>query len=474
MPPKRESRAKRLEDRTRWRTNLQERLPELFQTPLVQGHIDWRRAEREYATQKGAREAEWERLVRSEAAALRENRASPRLLRGVAWAYLGTLNEYSLAPDPGNWFRDPVLIETVLAGLRGVPDRQDVPEVAEVLRLDAESRPHDLSLPFLAGLEAIERDDPARLRTLDDTQRRIALALYYTVPTGRRERPPWFRELLRSHPDLVAEILVRYQKQEIDAGSEVVGELQSLVTDRDHAGVARRAALPLLRGFPLRGRGTQLRVLDNLLWAGLRHADRTELGTVVARKIGSKSMTAAQRAHWMAAGLVAAPERYRTRFEEFTCGRDEATREAVRFLCRDWNGSVPDDDTDPATLSLLVRRIGAMFAPDEEWKDRREDLPARAAARTREFIEALGGQPSGAAGEALESLLADPTLADWNRPLALAGDRQQVASRDAAYLHPSGESVRRDAAWGPSGQCGGPAGAGCRPPGRLRRRATRR
>ena len=430
-----------LEDRTRWRPNLHERLPDLLQTPLSHGHLDWKREEREYATEKGAREAERERLVRSEAAALRENRASPRLLRGVAWAYLGTLDEYSLAPDPGSWFRDPVLIETVLAGLRGVPDRQDVPEVAEIFRRDAESRRHDLSLPFLAGLEAIERKDPARLRTLDNTQRRTALAFYYTAPTGRRERPPWFRELLGSHPDLVAEILVRCQKQKIDAGSELLGELQSLVTDPDHAGVARRAALPLLRGFPLRARGTQLRALDNLLWAGLRHADRTEFLRIITRKTASKSVTAAQRAHWLAAGLVAAPEHYRSRFDEFTRGRDEATRETVRFLCRDWSGSFPDNDTDPATLSLLVRRIGAMFVPDEEWKDGRADLPARAAARTRELIEALGGQPSAAAGEALESLLADPTLAEWKRTLGLARDRQQVVSRDAAYGHPSGESV---------------------------------
>ena len=430
-----------LEERTRWSTTLQERLPDLLQTPVPHGHLGWKRDERDYTAKRRAREAEWERLVRSEVDALRENRASPWLLRGVAWAYLGTLKEYFLGPDRGNWFCDPVLVEAALAGLRGVPYRQDVPEVAEVLRLDAESRSRHLSLPFLVGLEVIEREDPARLRTLDDTQRRTALALYYTVPTGRRERPQWFRELLRSRPDLVAEILIRCRKPEIAAGSEILGELQSLVTDPDHAGVARRAALPLLRGFPLRGRGTQLRVLDCLLWAGLRHADRTELRKIITRKIASKSVTAAQRAHWLAAGLVAAPERYRSRFEEFTRGRDEATREGVRFLCRDWDASFPDSDTDPATLSILVRRVGAMFAPDEEWKDRREDLPAYAAARTRAFIETLGGQPGAAAGEAIESLLGDPTLADWKRTLGLARDRQHTASRDASYTDPAVERV---------------------------------
>ena len=309
--------------------------------------------------------------------------------------------------------------------------------MAEILRLRAESRFHYFSFPFLAGLEVIEREDPARLGTLDDTRWRTAVALYYTVPIGRRESPPWYRELVRSRPELVAEVLVRCAKPEIAAGSDSLVHLDCLVTDADHAEVAGRASLALLRGFPVRSRGTQLQVLDCLLWAALRRADRAELRKIIAKKVGSKSVTAAQRAHWLAAGLAAAPEDYRLRFDEFTRGRDEATREAAVFWCPDWRTSFPDSDTDPATLSLLVRRVGAMFAPDEEWKEGFVDLPARAAARTRGFIYTLGGKPADAAGDALDSLLADPSLADWKRTLELARDRQRTESRDASYAHAS-------------------------------------
>ena len=247
--------------------------------------------------------------------------------------------------------------------------------------------------------------------------------------------------MARSHPGLVAELLLRCAKPQIAAGSDSLVHLDSLVTDPDHAQVARRASVSLLRGFPVRGRGTQLRVLDCLLWAALRRADRVELRKIIARKVGSKSVTAVQRAHWVAAGLAAAPEEYRLRFDEFTRGRDEATREAAVFLCPDWNISFPDSDTDPATLSLLVRRVGAMFAPDEEWKEGMVDLPARAAARTRAFIHTLGGQPGPAAGEALDSLLADRTLADWKAILELSRDRQRTESRDATYAPPCLERV---------------------------------
>ena len=426
-------------ERTRYRGNLSERLPNLLQTPLPHGYLDGKREEKDFTVEQSQREAQWERQVRSEAEALRENRASPALLHAVAMAYLGTLNQYVTDSGDGPWFSDATIVEAALGGLRGVPYRQDVPEVAEILRLRAESRFHYLSLPFLAGLEVIEREDPARLGTLDDTRWRTALALYYTVPTGRRESPPWYRELVRSRPELVAEVLVRCAKPEIAAGSDNLVHLDCLVTDADHAEVAGRASLALLRGFPVRSRGTQLQVLDCLLWAALRRADRAELRKIIAKKVGSKSVTAAQRAHWLAAGLAAAPEDYRLPFDEFTRGRDEATREAAVFWCPDWRTSFPDSDTDPATLSLLVRRVGAMFAPDEEWKEGFVDLPARAAARTRGFIYTLGGKPADAAGDALDSLLADPSLADWKRTLELARDRQRTESRDAAYAPPSVE-----------------------------------
>ena len=430
-----------LTERTGGRGRLEERLPSLLQTTLPPRYLERKQRNKDSVAERSGRAAQLESWVRSEVEALRSNRALPGLLHTLAWRYLATLKDYFIGPGRGEWLSDATLAEAALRGLRGVPYRDDVPDVAEILRLRAESRSHCLSLPFLAGIEVIEREDPARLATLDDDRRRIALALYYTVATGRLELPPWYRELLRSRPDLVAEILVRWAKPELAGGSDSLVHLDALVTDPRHAEVAGRASLPLLRGFPVRARGTQLRVLDCLLWAALRRADRGELRKIIARKVGSKSVTSAQRVHWLAAGLAAAPEEHRSRFEEATRGRAEATREAVGFLCPDWRASFPDSTTDPATLGLLIRRMGAMFTPDEEWKEGRVDLPQRAAACTRTFIQFLGGQSTAAAGGALDSLLAEPTLADWKRTLELARDRQRTESRDASYAHHPVEHV---------------------------------
>ena len=432
---------KELTDRTRRIGNLQGRLPDLLQSSLPRGYLAMKGDRQGFTAERTLCEAEWEDHVRSEADALRENRASPALLQRLARGYLGTLGTYFSGPDGRNWLSDATLVKLALAGLRGVPFRQDVPEVKEILRLRTESRLHYLSLPFLAGLESIEREDPARLIALDDTRWHIALTFYYTVPTGRLKLPPWYRELVQSRPDLVAEILVRCAKPEIASGSDSLVHLDCLVTDADHAKVAGRASLPLLRGFPVRSRGPQLRVLDCLLWAALRYADRTQLRRIIAKKAGSKSVTTAQRVHWLAAGLAAAPEEYRGQFDEFTRDRDEATREAAVFLCPDWGVSFPHRETNPATLGLLIRRFGPMFGPDEEWKEGIVDLPARTAARTRAFVHTLGGQPDTAAGEVLDSLLMDPGLALWKRTLAMARDRHRTESRDAGYAHAPPERV---------------------------------
>ncbi len=58
---------------------------------------------------------------------------------------------------------DESLVEAVLAGLRGTVWCSDIPGVEEILRLKESSRRHRLALPFLAGLEILQRETPERL-----------------------------------------------------------------------------------------------------------------------------------------------------------------------------------------------------------------------------------------------------------------------------------------------------------------------
>lgn len=423
-----------------FRRGMAARFRRLLKTDLPAGYLDLRDRERPFVEGRRRRDSARARRIGDELEALGQNRASPALLRRLAWEYLGSLEEYLSAPGRGWRLSDPALRRVVVGALARAPWRDDVPDEDAIFDFHARSGIHSLAWPFLAGLEVMERECPERLETLGDDQWLRALAFYFTAPTNRLEPPRWYRELARSRPELTARVLVRWAKAEIAKGSESRVHLDLLVGDRQYAGVARHAALPLLSGFPVRGLGGQLQVLDLLLWAAIAHADRDGLLRVVARKAASKSMTVAQRPHWVAAGLAAAPDAYRDRFETLT--RDEeAAREAAVFLCPDLDARVPDEGMDPVTLRLLVTRFGAMFRPEEPYEARVLGLADRAAERIADFIRRLGRSAGADAGRALESLIADRALSRWRPRLEAARDRRRRTVADVGFRHAPAERV---------------------------------
>lgn len=388
--------------------------------------------------------AEWEKVVRSNSKALRANRAAPRLLNALALQYLGTLDEYFLGMKEEWRVRAPELRGAAMEGLRETPWRDDVPDEDEVFRLHRARQLHWLSLPFLAGLEIIEREDPQRLDSLDEARQRLALAFYCIEQVVRLKPPNWYRLLVRKKPQLVADILVRWAKAAFRQERSTVAHIDSLCRDPAQAEVARHAAVPLLTAFPVRKKADWHPVLDLLLWAAVARADRREFLDIVARKLGAKSMTVAQCAHWVAAGLAAAPSQYHDQFEEMT--RDEEIlREAAGFLCSNLPTPFPMERCGVVTLRLLITRLGGMFPPNDPGADEDDDramahiwgLPDYAAGFTERCLRELSSRPVPEAGEALRALGEEVSLGLWKRKIHEALRQQRIVRRDAEYRIPT-------------------------------------
>ena len=150
------------------------------------GHVDEQRREKE----------RWLDELRVNETAMRENRAAPVLLHRLAEEYFGLFRNAGLEGGPdavtGLLGGDRELADAALRALRGVPDRDDVPDTGEILRLQSEGRAHYLNWPFLAGLAEARRtvgDDPSGW---DERQMRRAVAFYYCVPHSTYE-PEWYR-----------------------------------------------------------------------------------------------------------------------------------------------------------------------------------------------------------------------------------------------------------------------------------------
>lgn len=372
----------------------------------------------------------WLDAVHQEVPALRENRGAPWLLERLAGEWLEKREEISLH----DWLReefDPseTLAAAALQGLRAVVDRPDMPGPDEILNLHSASRLHRLSLPFLAAVHDRHQEAPTLLENLTERQQRQALALHYCLPLWGRGRD-WYHCLARQRPEVAASVLLPFARDEIRSGRGHVAGLQELAHDPNHAKLAALVVLPLLRGFPVRGRTKQLPDLSRLLWAALQHGDREELRTIAAQKVAARSITAAQRTIWLGAGLVVDPQAYAEPLEEFVDGIERRAERLADFLWFDFIQG--PKELPPGALEALVRQFGRAGIYENNLRSSPDPSPGRLGG----LIELLAASSEPEAAEALRRLATDETLSEWRPALLLAIDRQTVVDRDASYERP--------------------------------------
>ena len=392
----------------------------------------------------------WIARVRACEDALRANRGAPALLHQIAAAYHGLLTEAE-GGDPrarlgSLFFGDDGLVETALTALRGVVDRSDAPGVDEIVGVRGRNREHYLALPFLTGLAERERTAPDVPLRLDGRQTRTALAFFFHGVS--QDEPAWYRRLLVSDPELVADVLVRCAASALRRGEAHVPGLEALARDEKHAHVAGAACLRLLRSFPVRCAAPQLVALNHLLRAALRHADHGSFTALIERKASRTGMSVAQRARWLAAGFVLSPERFSDRLREFARHGERRIRGLAAFLGDEHDAVVWIDRLETAGLEMLVRLLGASFRP-YAWPSGRVTPAMEVSDHVERMIGRLAESPTAAAGAALDALVSDESLVPWRGELTRAGDRQRVIRRDAAWRSPEIEQVCRTLKNGP-------------------------
>ena len=127
---------------------------------------EWQEKERAYTEEKKQQEEQWLEYIRSNEAALRENRAPPALLHQMAIRYFGdsiNVHNFDGSKDIELELIDPSLINAALLGIRKVIDREDVPDVKEIFAIREKGHWHYLGFPFLASLAKIEEVAPEEL-----------------------------------------------------------------------------------------------------------------------------------------------------------------------------------------------------------------------------------------------------------------------------------------------------------------------
>ena len=364
---------------------------------------------------------QWHKNVKSHETALRENRCPPPILGQLARAYYGGYANVR-GDTPGKRLADLIgndksLIEAILTGFRGTINRDDLPDDAEIMRLKAQNQVHLLTFPFMAGLEELAHPAPDKV-SLNEKQRRLALTIHYLVPIWPLSRdhagkgPSWFRVLLRSHPEAVSDVLVRVARFQLRSGADFDTGLRELAFSLDHAGIARLAALPLLKTFPVRCTERQLPSLNHLLIAALLHCKEMLTPELIAGKLAHRSMNVSQRIYWMLAGLFISPDPYREKLESYVAKNERRIRRLTE--------AVAGYDHQPA----LIQRLNV---PALQFLIRLNCIPA--------FVDQLASIPNQAATEALEALSSDDDLLPQRAWLNEAKYEQNFRRREAEFRY---------------------------------------
>ena len=377
---------------------------------------------------------------------LHENTTAPNLLFHIARVYFDYFRTYREKIGSNaiqEWLQDDQdLIQPVLQGLRGVIDRQDVPDGNRILNLRKENKISMFSLPFLAALAEIEKTEPDNWTKWDDSQIEKALLFYYTTPHGDY-RPQWYKHLLEKHPETVAGIQIRFAISEFQDDREHIYKLWELAHDSSHAEVAKLACLPLLRAFPARCKNRLLKTLEHLLWAAIQYADGNVLLKLIEKKTSQTSATVGQQAYWLAAGIIVSPKKYRESLQDFAQGKQNRIARLVEFLHLDDRLATKFNRLPVLTSKIVIHLVGSRIGPSLIFTE--EGALVRFVVDASELVHKqihhLAASNTQDASKALNELLADPGLALWHDILLQASENQKIVFRDAGYRHPNIEQI---------------------------------
>lgn len=400
--------------------------------------------------QRQQKDKTWLDHIRANEATLRENHAAPALLYRLARVYFGPFFNFSGGDGPKaikeNLKGDSGLADAVLVGLRGTVDREDVPDVEGILRHYESDKRYYIGLPCLAGLAERERTAPEDITQWSDDRTRKALAFYFTEAHGDYQ-PDWLRRLLADRPQTVADVYIRFARSNLRRGANNIQDIHQFSSNPEYAEVARLASLPMLKAFPTRCRSTQIETLEHLLTAAIRHADRSSLQSLVESKLSRTSMNVAQRAHWLAAGLIISPGKHNDSVVSFVgTGRGRMSRLYDLMALSYSRDFEPLRFPGPgiSELELLIRLFGRDVEPDavfgtEEFDEDGESmgglvtLAMCASFFVREMVKRMAADPNREATDALEALHADDTLSAWHDMLASSLHTQRRIRGDASY-----------------------------------------
>lgn len=380
----------------------------------------------------------WFRAIKEKEDELRQGQAPPRIMHDLGCAYFGYLIE-AQGDTPIERLHttlkgDEILVQAALEGLRQLVHRDDLPSAKDIIGVALENKRYFFSIPFIAGLDLVTQSSSEEILQLDDDNLRRAIAFHLTEGSG--EDPSWYEELLRSKPEIIAEILSNYAIKAVHGNKNHIMGLYGLAYCNKYLEIARIASLNILKAFPVRCSNKQLENLDYLLKAAIQYVDHYQLLKLTEEKLKLRSMNVGQKVRWLACGLITDPEQYGERIKNFAGKSKNRILNLTAFLADRHDRSLFISELPASTLGLLIELIGTYISPPENRKNGRILKTMSSGYIVNHMANILSSHPTEEASEILYALLQKDELRDWYLFLNEARNRQKEIRREASFRHP--------------------------------------
>ena len=399
----------------------------------------------EYLQERQRKKEEFITYVRKHAVELQEGRCPPGLLHRIAVAYHDFFLDQRAATPQQRVLKllhgHQDLAVAAMQGFRRVVDRDDLPTLREVIRLNEQKQMSHYALPILAALDA----NPGLLESRSPAEIGRAAALYYLTPLNVPGHPAWYRWALEHRPEPISEALLKVTRSRVRRRLDC-NYLWDFGRNGSYRYVAHLAAVPLLRAFPTRCTEPQISALHAVLLAALRW-QVDGLGAFVEGRVSKPGLDVSQQALWLTAGLHLSPERYVERIAAFLEDGEEArSRQVVRLLAPMEMARLPMQ-WDTRELAAMIKLMGSRYSP---WRPEGSGMASvvdEDRSKVKGLISAwattLASRTSRQASETLHSLVDDPALEPWHYMLKGKRDEQVLARRDATFAVPDLDSVQK-------------------------------
>ena len=396
-------------------------------------------------------------ILRSHESVLLENRAHPELLHQLALVYFGEAQDAKTGLHGEGALalalRDTDAVAAAMHGLRATVDRDDLPNVREIIRLAKDGRQHLICWPVLAGLQERQKDSPGFLLQLEDSRLRSCVACLHCwkppFTEVAHEIPSWYQALLEDRPELVSDVATQCAAAALRNNRMISVYFWFIARGSRDQPSSRNALLGLLRALPTRCNSLQIENLEELVWWGIRSGWQSWLLDLAGKKLSKGGMDAGQRVRWLALGMICEPRAYGQRLARTVGGKERLVRHLGRFF-------VYGDDYwfekphvwyyalkrfGPSDLALIIRVLGRFFAFVEPAPFVYRTEEGRVSRFLERFINDLGSRLCESASESLDSLSDNPELSCWHGLLSAARTAQRTLRRDAEYRHPTIQQV---------------------------------